>query len=311
MSNAVSGRERLCLRSVIRTCCALVLSIAAMGAIAAEGVGVVTLLEGPAAVVRGTVRYALAEGVRFRPGDVLEIGEKSLAEIEFPNGTALALGPGTSVLAIEAGRGRAAAGDYYVVRGVLKLSRVKQDATFRFVTPLFALQPVEGSVVFVPGAAAASVFVETGEARVTEPPAKGAAPAPVQLKSGQFYTRKADQKASIAPRPSSEFVAALPRFFLDPLPSRMARYKDQEVQPKRVEEVSYADVQQWLQAPPDIRRPLMQRFRPRLADPAFRAGLVANLKLHPEWDPILFPEKYERKEPGTGGPAKAAPGGMR
>ena len=73
----------------------------------------------------------------------------------------------------------------------------------------------------------------------------------------------------------------------------------------------------WLKAPPDIRRPMLARFRPRVSDPAFRAALVANLKFHPEWDPILFPEKYKPKEPAdpTGAarklPAPARPGGTQ
>jgi hypothetical protein len=78
--------------------------------------------------------------------------------------------------------------------------------------------------------------------------------------------------------------------------------------------VSYADVEAWLKAPPDIRRPLVARFRPRASDPAFRAGLVANLKFHPEWDPILFPEKYKPKEPANApgaAPPKAAPAGTQ
>src|SRR5262245_10153279 len=135
-------------RSVIRAGCMLALAIAPACATAAERFGVVTLLEGPAAVVRGVTRYAVAEGVRFGPGDVLEVSAKGLAEIQFPDGMAIALGPGTSLLAVESGRGNIATGDYYVVRGVLKLSRVKQGATSRFVTPLFTLQPLEGSVVF-------------------------------------------------------------------------------------------------------------------------------------------------------------------
>ena len=42
-----------------------------------------TLMEGPAALVRGTTRYALAEGVRLQPGDIIEVSDKGLAEIEF------------------------------------------------------------------------------------------------------------------------------------------------------------------------------------------------------------------------------------
>ena len=145
------------------------------------------------------------------------------------------------------------------------------------------------------------------KARITEP-GKGAAP--LRLKGGDFYTRKADQKSAVAPRPSAAFIGALPKIFLDPLPSRIARYKEREIQPKRVDDVSYAEVEMWLKAPPDIRRPMVSRFRPRISDPAFRSSLVANLKYHPEWDPILFPEKYKPKEPAAdapkGAPAKPA-----
>jgi hypothetical protein len=36
---------------------------------------------------------------------------------------------------------------------------------------------------------------------------------------------------------------------------------------------------------------------PKARDPAFRSALIANLRSHPEWDPILFPEKYKPKPP--------------
>ena len=299
------------MRFVVWTRYAWALLACSLPAFAAERVGTVTLLEGPAAVVRGATRYALAEGVRLRPGDILEVSDKGLAEIEFPGGTAFALAPGTRMLAVDAPRGKSAAWDYYVTRGALKFSRVKQGESIRVLTPVFTLQPGEGAAVMVVAGAEGSVFVEGGEARITEPPAKGASPPPLTLKTGEFYTRKADQKAAVSSRPSQPFIAGLPRIFLDPLPSRLARYKDREVQPKRVEEVAYADVEDWLKAPPEIRRPLMPRFRPRLSDPAFRAALTANLKSHPEWDPILFPEKYKPQDPPAGAPAKTDPRATR
>jgi hypothetical protein len=256
-------------------------------------------MEGPAALVRGTTRHALAEGVRLQPGDIIEVSDKGLAQVEFPDGAALALSAGTRILAVSASRGKSAPGDYYVMQGTLKLSGVKQGASFRFLTPVFTLQPAEGAIVLVVSSAEGSVFVEGGEARVIDPPAKGAAPAPLRLKSGEYYTRKAEQKGSVASRPSQAFIGTLPRIFLDPLPSRMARYKEREVQPRPLEEVSYAEVEAWLKAPPDIRRPMVARFRPRVSDPAFRAALVTNLKSHPEWDPVLFPEKYKPREPAA------------
>jgi len=293
------------LRFVAWTRCALAFLACSLPAAAAERVATVTLLEGPAALVRGVTRYALAEGVRLRPGDIIEVSDKGLAEIEFPEGTAIALAAGTRMLSIAAARGKSAMGDYYVTRGALKLSRFKQGENTRFLTPMFTLLPGEGAAVMVMGGAEGSVFVEGGEARIIEAPSKGASPPPLNLRSGEFYTRKADQKGAVAPRPSQSFVAGLLKVFLDPLPSRLARYKDRDVQPKRVEDVAYAEVEDWLKAPPEIRRPLIPRFRPRLSDPAFRAELVANLKFHPEWDPILFPEKYKPKEPATTGSGTA------
>ena len=50
----------------------------------------------------------------------------------------------------------------------------------------------------------------------------------------------------------------------------------------------------------------MQRFIPKAHDPAFRQALVANLRSHPEWDPILFPEKYKPKPPPEGSTVQEA-----
>jgi len=283
-------------------------------AAAADPVATVTLLEGPAELIRGVTRYVLAEGVRLQSGDIIEVRDKGLAEIEFTEGVALAMGAGTRMLAVSIPRAKSAAGDYYVMQGRLKLSGVKQGARLRVVTPMFTLMPAEGIAVLTVDGGEGSVFVESGETRVVETPARGGASAPLRLKGGEFYTRKAGQKGAVAPRPSPAFISVLPKIFLDPLPSRMARYKERQVQPKRVDDVSYAEVEAWLKAPPEVRRPLVPRFQPRASDPAFRSGLIANLKFHPEWDRILFPEKYEPNEPeanatdaARSGPAPARP----
>ena len=272
-------------------------------AAAAEPVATVTLLEGPAGLVRGVTRYALAEGVRVQSGDIIEVGDKGLAQIEFPDGAALAMGAGTRMLAVSIPRGKSAAGDYYVMQGALKVAGVNKSARLRFSNPIYTLQPAEGVSVMIVRGEEGSVFIESGGARLA------AAPETVSLKSGEFYTRKAGQKGAVAPRPSPAFIAAMPKAFLDALPSRMARYKEREVQPKRIDDVSYAEVEAWLKAPPAIRRPLVSRFEPRASNPAFRSGLVANLKFHPEWDPILFPEKYQPKEPeaSAAGAARSDP----
>jgi len=251
--------------------------------VAADSVATVTLMEGNATLVRGAARYALAEGVRLQSGDIIEVADNSLAQIEYFDGAALALGAGTRLLTVSASRGKAAHAEYYVIQGVLKLTGVKPGARLRFATPLFTVHPVEGAVVLFVGSGEGAVFAESGETRVA------AGSAPLRLKSGDFCARRSGQTAKVALLPSKAFVAALPTLFLDPLPSRMALYQERALEPRRLEEVSYAGVEAWLKAPPAIRRPLVARFEPLASDATFRASLIANLRFHPEWSPVLYP----------------------
>jgi len=279
---------------------AFVLLACPLAAAAADPVATLTLLEGPAGLVRGVTRYALAEGVRMQSGDIIDVGDKGLAEIEFPDGAAIALGARTRMLAVSMPRGKPSVGDFHVMAGALKVSGVSKAARLRISTPVFSLQPAEGVSVMVLGGGEGSVFVESGAARLV------VAGATLGLKSGEFFTRKDGQKGAVAQRPSKEFMAAMPKAFFDPLPSRMARYQDREAQPKRIDEVSYADVEAWLKAPPAIRRPLVARFESRASDPKFRSALEANLRFHPEWDPILYPEKYAEESKAEAAQAKPA-----
>lgn len=266
-----------------------------LACVAADSVATVTLMEGDAALVRGAVRYALAEGVALQSGDIIEVAHNSLAQVEYFDGAALALGARTRLLTVSASRGKAAHAEYYVIEGALKLTGVKPGARLRFATPLFTVHPVEGAVVLVVSAGEGAVFAESGETRVA------AGSARLHLKNGDFCTRRNGQRASVALLPSKAFVAALPANFLDPLPSRMALYKDRAVEPRRLQEVSYAGVEAWLKAPPTIRRPLVARFEPLASDAIFRASLIANLKFHPEWGPVLYPlAKDAAPEPAAG-----------
>jgi hypothetical protein len=53
--------------------------------------------------------------------------------------------------------------------------------------------------------------------------------------------------------------------------------------------MSYAEAQPWIDAEPSLRRVFAERWRRLAAVPEFRRGLVAGLKSHPEWTPILYP----------------------
>jgi hypothetical protein len=279
---------------------AWVIAMACGVASAAEPPAVVTLLEGQAALLRGTVRYALAEGVRLQSGDIVELGDKGTTLIEFADGCEFSLGPKARFyVAALVPRAAKAGGisDFYLMQGWSKLHSGKSAAPLRITTPVFGLGTADATGVLQLADGEGAMFVESGEVRVTEGFAKASPASPVRLRGGEFFTRKVDQKGVIAPRPAPAFVAAMPKSYMDNLPSRLGKYKDREVTPRATGDLAYADVEMWLKAPLEIRRPIMQRFIPKANDLAFRQALIANLKVHPEWDPILFPEKYKPKEP--------------
>lgn len=278
----------------------LVLAIACGVALAAEPPAVVTLLEGQAALLRGTVRYALAEGVRLQAGDIVELGDKGTALIEFADGCAVSLGPRARFyVGALVPRGAKAGGvsDLYLLQGWGKLASGKSAAPVRITTPVFGLGAADATAVIQLADGEGAMFVEAGEARVAEGFVKASPTSPVRLRGGEFFSRKVDQRGTIAARPAQSFIAAMPKAYLDNLPSRLGKYKDREVNPRATGELAYADVEMWLKAPVEIRRAVMQRFVPKANDPSFRQALVANLRSHPEWDPILFPEKYKPKPP--------------
>src|SRR5262247_3499808 len=128
---------------------------------------------------------------------------------------------------------------------------------------------------------------------------------PWSCTSPMARARCSSNRVRSALRTAPAFVTAMPKSYMDNLPSRAAKYKDREVPPRATGDLAYADVELYLKAPPEIRRAVMQRFISKAHDPAFRQALVANLRFHPEWDPILFPEKYKPKPPPD--PPAAAP----
>lgn len=280
---------------------------APVGAAGAEPPAIVTLVEGQAALLRGTTRYLLAEGVRLQSGDIVEVPDKGLAQVEFADGALLSLGPRCRFYAATlVGRGAkpGAMSDFYLLQGWSKFVLAKPAAPFRLTTPLFGLGAANAVAVVQIEAAEGSMYVEAGELRLAEGFAKATPSSPVQVRGGQFYARKADQKGVIQSRAAPSFVAAMPRHYVDNLPVRAAKYKEREVAPRRVEDLDYADVELWLKAAPELRRQIMQRLRSKANEPAFRKAVIANMRFHPEWDRILFPEKYQPKPPPE--PAKAA-----
>lgn len=270
----------------------LLLAVAAAACIAvpagtagAQGPAIVTLVEGEAALLRGATRFALAEGVRLQAGDIVEVADKGLAQVEF-DGSLLSLGPRSRFHAatlVPRGGKAGTLSELYLLQGWSKFALDKSAAPFRLTTPHFRLLPAETVAIVHAEAAQAEVFVETGELRLTEGIAKTAPAAFVRLRAGEYYARKADQKGAAQSRPPPAFAGAMPHHYRDNLPVRAARYREREVAPRRLADLEYADVAPWLKGPAELRRPMAQRLRSK---------------------GIIFPEKHRPKPPPEQGAPK-------
>lgn len=287
------------------------LGLAVSCACVAQAPGLITILEGEALIVRGANRVRAAEGVRLAAGDIVETGANTFAQIEFTDQSVLELGSGTRVLLGGSPKLKLER-TMFVLAGWLKLTNARKDPNARgweFRSPLIEFGSLPPVVVIQVKPSEVSLFAERGELKLVERMA-GAAPGVVSVKQGQYYRRATGTRGALAPAAAAAFVSGMPRHFRDSLPLRADRFKDREVAPKPAPDFSYADVEGWLKSETQyFRRQFVERWRAKARDGAFRSALVANLSQHPEWDPILFPEKYLPKpaaSAASGTPAFAA-----
>jgi len=263
---------------------------APLGAIAADPLGTLTILEGEALVYRGGGRIHATEGLRLAPGDIVETAKATFMQVELADQSVAQLGPATrAMFNTSTVRGKPERW-VYVMDGWAKVSGTKA-AGFDLRTPLLEIPAAPAVVVLRGKPGEATLFVERGDAKLGERPVSGA-PVVYALKAGESYQRKAGTRGSVSAGSTQALLQDMPRAFRDSLPMRAERFRDQTVKVKDAPAFTYADVETWLKAEPAVRRPLMQRWRAKAREPAFRAALVSNLNAHPEWDPILFPEKY-------------------
>jgi len=300
------------MRTLVALAAAAFLAVPVIGA-GAEAPAVVTLVESQATLLRSTGRFSVAEGIRLQAGDLVEVAEKGLVQIGLADGTKLSLGPRSrfhvAVLAApgggadERGAKGAVVSDFYLLQGWSKFSITRPAARVRLTTPLFGLVAGESTAVLQVQSGEGSVFVEKGELRLSEGFVKASTTSAITVRAGQFYSRKTDREGTTQARPVPAFVAGMPAQYRDNLPDRPAKFK--EVVPRRLGDLAYADVELWLKGPPDLRRPIMQRLRPLAREPEFRKAVIANMRFHPEWDRVLFPDKYKSKQPPPASPIPA------
>jgi len=272
-----SPRPRLLLAALLATC--------ALAAGAASRMPLVTMLDGDATLLRDGVRFALAEGVRLQAGDLLATGHQThLLRVEFPGGPGIALGPDSRAMVTPNLGGDSTHAGVYLLAGWAKLA-APAGAPGAIRSPVADTDTAAGTLILDVQGATAQAFAETGPSRVQ--PRAPDAPAQA-LKSGEMLDVPAAGKPVLARGASQAFVQAMPRAFMDSLPSRLAAFPA-DVAPRRLGDMTYADAQPWIDAEAPLRRVFAERWRRLAADPQFRSGLVDGLKSHPEWTPILYP----------------------
>jgi hypothetical protein len=269
----------------LRTFLAALLASCALAAAAAPRAPLVTMLDGEAMLLRDGARFALAEGVRLQAGDLLATGPHTrLLRVEFPGGVSVAFGPDSRAM-LTPDLGDDMRAGVYLLSGWVKLA-APSGVSGAIRSRVADSDTTSGTLILSVQGDAAQAFAESGPSRVhpRAPDAQAYA-----LKSGEMLSVPAgNAKPTLASGASPAFVQAMPRPFMDSLPSRFAAFPT-DVPPHRLGDMSYADAQPWIDAEASLRRVFAQRWRRLAADPAFRRGLVAGLKAHPEWTPILTP----------------------
>src|SRR5882724_11399837 len=266
----------------------------------AQSAGTLTLVEGNVELIRGATLYAVSQGVRLGDGDILSIDPKGQAQIEFQDGAILNLSQGARAMLTNLGSGARGQSEIAVLSGWAKFTQKKsgKGAQYRYLTPRAEITAGEATAVLNAGDGSTDIYVESGAVRFSEIGRKGVQRIARDAKGGEFIVRRGEQPATVGSRPSAEFIKNMPRQFRDDLPVLLDRLKNRRSEPKREHEVAYAEVEAWLKAGPAIKRNFVKRFEVRSKDSEFRRKLIENLREHPEWDKVLFPEKYAPKDPG-------------
>jgi hypothetical protein len=249
--------------------------------------GIVTVLDGGARVLRGAIWYKLAEGARVQDGDVVEGADRAQVQIEFASGNSVnVVGPASLYLISAAAREGKQPADLYMPQGWVKLAAKPPAPPVKLRTPLGNVDAAAAVAVVRASANTFEVFVESGTARVSEG-GRGGEAAPREVRGGDFVGRSADRPFAVGGGAPQSFISAMPRHFMDTLPSRVDKYHTLRVELTMDHPITFVEAEPWLNGP--YRRVFVKRLQPRLSDPAFKAAATANPQSYPEWSSAPAP----------------------
>jgi len=260
----------------------------------------VTIVDGDATVLRDTGRFAAAEGLRLRADDIVSTGTAArLVRIELDDGKTLDLGPSTQLMLLPRAlaRDNGAGPTAYVLQGWVKLTVPAKSATpAALATPRLDVARVAGTLIASVAADPLWVFAESGSVELQR--RRDGKATPLQaLADGDSYVLPASGPGSVNRMPPAELRGQVPRAFVDTLPRRAERFAGRTVEPTRPTEVAYAEIAAWVNGEAALRPAFVHRLTPRARDNGFRGALVADMKLHPEWQPVLFPPPPKKPAP--------------
>jgi hypothetical protein len=280
-------RKRFFTACLLAATAAIHADASAQGARAPQAV--LALAEQPLRLIRGAVLYRAQAGIAVQKDDILETAAGS-AQVEAGSGAIVALGPRTRVLFSSLAPEAGTAAEVTLLQGWVKVL-ARDGKRARVVTPALQVTLPSGSTIVRTGhdGFAAAVFAEEGEQQAARTGAGGRAGAPLKLAAEQYAQLDPASPRLVAGRPPRAFVAGMPPAFRDRLVPVPAVPNAGKVAPVKEREAGFEDVEAWLKADLPAAQGFVARFRPRLADPAFRKPLERALGQSAPWKAVLQP----------------------
>jgi hypothetical protein len=250
--------------------------------------GLVSLADGePFTLIRGYRLLTASTGVTLLTGDIIETRPGNLLVVELAGGAVAAIGPSSQVYLLD----RSEVPTLVLLRGWVKLDTLAagNPVLHRVLGVRLGAASQAGTFLVHAGDAADEIYHESGSMDLIVRTGAGSGPSRAS-QPNEFFVRSGLGALATRPGPDATFIAAMPVAFRDPLPHGLSRrFEGKGAEPKLIGAVGYDDVSAWLAMPRDLRRGFVERFEPRLKDPAFVAALDAHMGNHPEWEPVAHP----------------------